>query len=241
MVASDGRQQILAKIREFAKATGGKAPGRLAFERNTGIRQSVWRGKYWARWGDAIAEAGFERNAAPEKLTENFLFEKLAEACRHFGKVPSVMEFRLYRRTGKDFPSDSSIAKHFGSKATMLQRLAQWANSNTEYADIAAMLTDVPCLTESRREGTIREGSVYLIRSGSHYKIGRSDDLERRVKEIRVAQPESASLVHSIRTDDPAGIEAYWHRRFAEKRAPNGEWFKLNAGDVAAFKRRKYQ
>jgi len=117
-------------------------------------------------------------------------------------------------------------------------RLAKWIGESGEYHDLLSMF-EVVELTAAPSAPS-KEGLVYLIKAGAHYKIGRSDELERRVKEIRIALPESATLEHSIRTDDPAGIESCWHRRFADRRA-NGEWFKLTPSDVAAFKRRKYQ
>ena len=150
------------------------------------------------------------------------------------------MELRMYKKIDPAFPNEKTMLSMLGGKSNLVRRLSEWAHANDGYKDVAALIPQVVDQSDSDQRTAPIEGCVYLIRSGAHYKIGRSDELERRVKEIRVALPEAASLVHSIRTDDPAGIEAYWHRRFAGRRA-NGEWFKLTEADVAAFKRRKFQ
>lgn len=235
------REQILNEIRKFAQANDGRVPGVRIFERETGIRESAWRGVLWARWGDAVKEAGLEPNVKQGRIEEDFFLAKIAVACRHFGKFPTAMELRMFQKQDDNFPNVKSITRHFGSLTRIPNQLAKWAEVQGNYPDLAAILGDASSASEGPPSaGAVKEGLVYLIRSGAHYKIGRSEELERRVKEIRIALPEAAELVHSIRTDDPPGIEAYWHRRFGNQRA-NGEWFKLSASDVAAFRRRKYQ
>lgn len=150
-----------------------------------------------------------------------------------------MAELRMHRRVDAAFPYVSTLNNNFRTKAEMLARVREWVSQKPAFADVAALLPDERALPHSERAAT-SEGLVYLLRSGAHFKIGRSDGIERRVKEITVALPEAVTMVHAIRTDDPAGIEAYWHRRFADRRA-NGEWFKLTLNDIAAFKRRKYQ
>jgi hypothetical protein len=234
------RDQILSEIRRLATANGGQPPGHRLFESETGIRVSAWRGVYWARWNDAVAEAGLEPNTKTIRFDEQFVLGKIAESCRHFGKIPTFMEFRIYRRTHPDFPNDRAIAKRFRTMDNLRRALAAWASADEARTDITVMLAGRLTDFEPQGESPV-EGFVYLIRWGAHYKIGRGDQLERRVKQVRTGLPDSGSLVHAIRTDDPPGIEAYWHRRFADKRAANGEWFKLSNADVAAFKRRKFQ
>jgi len=148
---------------------------------------------------------------------------------------------KLFRRHDPTFPSSRTIYKHFPQITTLWRRLHEYAIAKPDMADIAAICretlgSDVP---DERASGSDL-GSVYLIRWDKHYKIGKASNLERRVREIKISLPEAAEIVHAIKTDDPDGIEAYWHRRFNDRRV-RGEWFALSVSDVAAFKRRRFQ
>ncbi len=235
------RELILSEIRRLAKASDGQPPGKSSFARQTGIREHQWSGALWARWSDALAEAGFEANSLQTRFNTADVLSRIIEACRHYQRIPTVAELKLYRLNDPTFPSKGAISGHFRSRDDLIAALRSRSVEDETCQDIASLLP-APDNSPARepRSPKSDDGFVYLIKSGNHYKVGRSSDLERRIKEIRIALPEAATLAHVIRTDDPAGIEAYWHRRFADRRA-NGEWFSLSALDVAAFKKRKYQ
>lgn len=235
------RDHILSEIRRLAAENGGQAPGNGAFVSATGIKETKWRGKYWARWGDALTEAGFEPNAWTGKSDTRMLLAGFISACRHYGKFPTNSEIGMLRQSDRSIPSPRVLQVNFDGRNGLIRALVDYVGNLPEYADVLDMLpTIAPRAGAAFQAARALDGSVYLIKSGEFFKIGRSDELERRIKEIRVALPDAASLLHTITTDDPPGIEAYWHRRFATRRA-NGEWFRLTPDDVKAFMRRKFQ
>ena len=234
------RDEIVKEIQRVAKQLG-RTPGRKVFERESGIRESEWYGVIWRSWNDAVSEAGLNPNEKQSSLEPEFLLAQYSEAVRHFDRIPANVDLRMYTRYNQGFPNERTLRRHFGNKKGLLEALAKFVRSNEDYADLIELIPESEDSSEPASESRrLPEGYVYLLKSGKHYKIGRSDELERRVKQIAVNLPEAVTLEHAIRTDDPPGIEAYWHRRFAEKRA-NGEWFKLSAADLRAFKRRTFQ
>lgn len=238
------KEFILAEIKRTADANGGKALGYARFRQDTGIKQYEW-GKYWASWSDAVREAGLAPNELQSAYDQTKLLDDFANLAREVGGIPSPGQLRVRSHGDPSFPNKNTFGVRFSSKADLVKQVAEHCRNNG-MADVAAMC-DQYLARKKPAEKTTDEpsakafvsGYVYLMRSGKFHKIGRTNASGRRERELAIQLPDKATTVHVISTDDPAGIEAYWHRRFAEKRK-NGEWFDLDAADVAAFKRRKF-
>jgi hypothetical protein len=235
------RAYIIGEIRRTANANGGVALGWRRFEEETGIRYYDWYGQYWTRWGDAVREAGFEPNRMSEAYDEGFLLGQLALLTRRLGSVPTHGDLLLATRNDPEFPSEK-VFRRLGSKPRRAARMVAFCESNPGYDDVAALWRHVPTEEPTAKiaedDTPTAVGYVYLLKHGTRreYKIGRTNNPLRREGELGIQLPEKCQPVHYIKTDDPAGVEAYWHTRFASKRK-EGEWFALTARDVRTFKR----
>jgi len=233
------KQEILDAIR--GTAMGGVAVGHRQFASQTGIGQSEWS-RYWARWGDAVREAGLEPSRWSEAFNEDVLVEHLIVLARAYGRLPVNSEIRLQARTGSGFPSDKTF-RRLGSKSQLMAKVREYCQGRPGYEDVLLMCsasteTGGHASASTDEDSKESRGFVYLMKHGRHYKIGKTNAVGRREYELGIQLPEKLTRVHVIETDDPAGIETYWHTRFASRRG-NGEWFQLTPADVKAFKSRK--
>jgi hypothetical protein len=236
------KQQILDLIRRLAAQNGGVAPGAQRFNSLTGIGKSEWYPKLWLRWGDAVREAGLQGNSMARSLGHELLIKKYIELIRELQRFPIEGDLIHKRIADKSFPNRDAF-NALGGKSQRATRILEYCRTKPGHEDVVPFCETIASTTAEIEEVMPESqavGYVYLVKHGSRreYKIGRTNNPLRREGEIRIELPEKVQPVHVIKTDDPAGVEAYWHARFADKRK-EGEWFALTAEDVRAFKRWK--
>jgi hypothetical protein len=241
---STGKRHILEEIKRIAEPSGGKPPGVRAFERETGIKESEWFPDLWLRWGDALEEAGFTRNIfTTEALSSEFLAEQYARLAQRLGHLPIQGELMREAKADAAFPGEKAF-RRLGGKDKLLKAVAAFCRAHAGFDDVLGFCENAVSVRRNdadpgdQRMPRPTTGFVYLMKSGPHYKIGRTNSLGRREWELGIKIPAPPRTIHSVETDDPVGIEAYWHKRFEAKRG-EGEWFNLTAEEVIAFKRWK--
>jgi hypothetical protein len=176
-------------------------------------------------------------------MAADVILEQYARYAADLGRLPTDAELRMKRKADASFPSWTTIAK-LGSKAELVRQLEVFCQSRPTLGPVVGLCEQYLAGSPATADGDespaeeVAFGFVYLLKHGNRreYKIGRTNNPLRREGEVGIQLPEKCQPVHYIQTDDPEGVEAYWHRRFADKRK-EGEWFALTPQDVRAFKR----
>jgi len=244
------KQFILNEIRRIAIHNDGKPVGADRFRTETGIGLHEWRGVHWARWSDALSEAGFEPLEWTVGSTVEEILEILAKLVRQYGRYPTVNEILIEKRTNQAVPGPAALHGKLGAKAEAIKKLRDYCSSREEYADVPAILAQEKIDINSEdgetgskigAEKSKPSGHVYLVKSGKLYKISQTANRWQRINQLDRQTSEGLDeVVHTIAAfDDAPGIEQYWHKRFEDK-CVKGEWFELSAEDIRAFKKRKW-
>ena len=75
-------------------------------------------------------------------------------------------------------------------------------------------------------------GYVYLIRVGDLYRIGKADNLDRKIKKLKPDE-----LLTSIKTIEPETLEARLLRRYKSQRIPETGYLKLTKRQISECKK----
>lgn len=234
------KEDILKEIRRTTKDNGGKPLGKSTFKNATDISPFDCS-RYWAKFSDAIKEAGFEPNKRWTRYPDKLLIEKTIEKIRKYGRYPTLGELFVEFNKGDNFPFHIFKKR---SQPYMVKKVLEYCDNKAGYEDIVEACKPIFEKLNNRDDlndipnNTI--GFVYLGKRGYHYKVGVTKDLPRRKTQLETLQPEDFEYLHVIKTDDPYKIETYWKDRFNLKLVKGTkEWFKLNSSDIKAFKRWK--
>lgn len=146
------KAHILREIRRTAEANGGVALGYRTFESETGIRPSDWLGTHWARWNDALREAGLAPNEMKPPTPLEELLDKFAKFAQELGRLPVFGDHHFKERRDPEFPGRSTYTKRFGSKTNLVHHLLVYCRDREEYEDVVRMSEEFICSQHKKKE-----------------------------------------------------------------------------------------
>jgi hypothetical protein len=213
----------------FARQTTGGRCGRLLLPHVlTAVEWNLYAQKQ-------VRPLRFQRQSdslhAPSSLFSHELLEAIRGAGGTYimpstaGDEPGIRRVTDFVFTGFDVSTRKTKRKKKTAIGSARRRL-----------DIDGIEAESGAATRKSAKGKeVVPGVVYLVKSGTHFKIGKSIVFEKRLRYIKLQMPEPVEEVHVIQAANPSEVESYWHRRFAPLRL-NGEWFRLTDVEVNEFK-----
>jgi hypothetical protein len=133
------KSHLLQEIKRTAQQNGSVPLGQKRFESETGLRRTDWYGKFWARWGDALCEAGFNPNQLQAAYDKNKLWDEFAKLAQELKKIPVSGDLRMKMRKDPAFPSHTTFASRLGSKLKLIEQVRDYCQGHDYYDDVLRM------------------------------------------------------------------------------------------------------
>ncbi len=212
------KEKVIRLYKELVKQHSGEPIGERIFKRETDLSHHYWKGGYWRSWSAFQKDAGYVPNIKTSKIPDQILLNSFAELALEKDVIPTEPDLMLRRKDDPSFPNKLAF-RRLGGREQLLEKVAEYCKGKEKYAPVLKILNEgISERVNHKIESLGVKGFVYLLRSGKKYKIGRSNAVGRRLRELSIQLPQKPNMVHVIETDDPEGIESYWHNRFDEKR-----------------------
>src|SRR5206468_11832299 len=94
------------------------------------------------------------------------------------------------KRSDPTFP-DKSCLRRWGNRDAMLAKLAEFCEGRDEFKPVLRILKEGVTRSVDRRVDSLDvKGFVYLLRSGKKYKLGCTNAIGRRVRELAIQLPQ---------------------------------------------------
>lgn len=128
------RTEILEAIRDCATDLG-RVPSRSEFLARSKLTEYQVL-NYFTSWGDAVKKAGLDPNVKNVKIDDEALLNDWAAVVRTLRHIPTRFQ---YKREGKF--SLGVFDRHFGVWSGIPDRFKRFAEGNSEWADVVALLS----------------------------------------------------------------------------------------------------
>lgn len=120
------KQHILDEIKRTTLENKSVPLGMHRFCSVTGIKRVDWMGKYWARWGDAIREAGFEPNKMQTGYKDDYLIESVIQLALEIGHFPLYYELKMKAYNDEEFPAVDTFRINLGKKDQLILKVREY-------------------------------------------------------------------------------------------------------------------
>jgi hypothetical protein len=240
------KQEILEAYKVAVKENDGKVLGIDKFTEICGINEHELT-KHWIKMSNLQAAAGVATPVFGESLDMTVVINTWCSIISYFKHYPTQRELDNYLNNNSSIGlSLSTLTKKLGNTKNTINQIIAYCMANNIHLDVVASCeAKLQTLPDNQNDDVggrdnLKHGWVYLIHLRSkQYKIGKTDNLNRRLDEHSHILPD-IKYAHNIETDDPSGVEAYWKQRWKDKlvdKSMSEEVFNLTSDDVAAFKR----